>query len=149
MVQNVQHWLLDWEQFPWAHQNLTEAKWFQVTKYFPGYKLRRQMVYVDAESGQPISAEGGEEVPQGRVYLYGLDLRNFCEIEVPGLNDAMTATRKSRMEARAGHGEAPAGASSAAGAAAAETSARGDAPAGDTAKAAAPGGGDGSGRGAH
>jgi hypothetical protein len=105
MVQNVQHWLLDREQFPWAHQNLTESKWFQITKYFPGYKLRRQMVYVDASSGQPISAEGGEEVPQGRVYLYGLDLRNFCEIEVPGLDDAMTATRKSRMEARATHGD--------------------------------------------
>jgi hypothetical protein len=110
MVQNVQHWLLDREQFPWAHKNLTESKWFQITKYFPGYKLRRQMVYVDAGSGQPISAEGGEEVPQGRVYLYGLDLRNFCEIEVPGLNDAMTATRKSRMEARATHGDGTAAA---------------------------------------
>ena len=104
MVQNIQHWLLDRDQFTWARENISTTKWFQVTKYFPGYKLRRQMMYVDAETGQPIPAEGGEEVPQGKVYFYGLDLRNFCGIEVPGLDDAMSATRKSRMEARSGSG---------------------------------------------
>ncbi|HEU5315029.1 MAG TPA: hypothetical protein VFX49_02900 [Chloroflexota bacterium] len=102
MVQNVQHWLLEREQFAWANEHVSPAKWFQITKYFPGYKLRRQMMYVDAETGQAISAEGGEDVPAGRVYIYALDLRNFCGIEVPGLDDAMTATRKSRMEARSG-----------------------------------------------
>jgi hypothetical protein len=116
MVQNVQHWLLDREQFPWARANVPETKWFQITKYFPGYKLRRQMMYLDAETGQPIPAEGGEIVPQGKVYLYGLDLRNFCGIEVPGLNDAITATRKSRVEQRSAHGDPAAGAAPAAGA---------------------------------
>ena len=109
MVQNVQHWLLEREQFTWANVNVPPSKWFQITKYFPGYKLRRQMMYVDAESGQVVSAEGGEEVPAGRVFIYALDLRNFCGIEVPGLDDAMTATRKSRMESRGGAGAAPAG----------------------------------------
>jgi hypothetical protein len=113
MVQNVQHWLLDRNQFTWARRHVPEAKWYQVTKYFPGYKLRRQMVYVDAETGQTVSAEGGEQVPQGRVFIYGYDLRNFCGIDVPGLQDAMTATRKSRMEARSTHGDAAAGSAAA------------------------------------
>jgi hypothetical protein len=104
MVQNVQHWLLDRDQFAWAREHVPPSKWFQITKYFPGYKLRRQMIYVDAETGQAISAEGGEEVPPGRVYVYGYDLRNFCGIDVPGLDGAMTATRKSRVEARAASG---------------------------------------------
>ena len=110
MVQNLQHWLLDREQFSWASEHIPPSKWYQVTKYFPGYKLRRQMMYVDAETGQAISAEGGEEVPAGQVFIYALDLRNFCGIEVPGLDEAMTATRKSRMEARSGgaHSDAPA-----------------------------------------
>ena len=106
MVQNVQHWLLDREQFGWAREHVPPSKWFQITKYFPGYKLRRQMMYVDAGTGQPISAEGGEEVPAGHVFIYALDLRNFCGIEVPGLDDAISATRKSRMEARSGAGAA-------------------------------------------
>jgi len=105
MVQNVHHWLLERDQFTWAKEHLSHTKWFQITKYFPGYKLRRQMMYLDAESGRPVGAEGGEEVPQGRVYLYGLDVRNFAGIEVPGLDDAMTATRKSRMAQRSGPGE--------------------------------------------
>ena len=110
MVQNLQHWLLDREQFTWASEHIPPSKWYQVTKYFPGYKLRRQMMYVDAETGQAISAEGGEEVPAGQVFIYALDLRNFCGIEVPGLDDAMTATRKSRMAARSGgvHEDVPA-----------------------------------------
>ena len=116
MVQNVQHWLLDRNQFTWARQHVPEAKWYQVTKYFPGYKLRRQMVYVDAETGQTVSAEGGEQVPQGRVFIYGYDLRNFCGIDVPGLQDAMTATRKSRMDARGAPGDTAASAAPAAGA---------------------------------
>ena len=111
MVQNVQRWLLEREQFSWASEHVSPPKWYQLTKYFPGYKLRRQMLYVDAETGQAISAEGGEEVPAGHVFIYALDLRNFCGIEVPGLDDAMTATRKSRMAGRTG---APAGAGAAA-----------------------------------
>lgn len=104
MVQNIQHWLLQRDHFAWAREHVTETKWFQVQKFFPGYKLRRQMMYVDADTGQAISAEGGEEVPSGKVYFYGLDLRNFCGIDVPGLDEAMTATRKSRMEQRGGSG---------------------------------------------
>jgi hypothetical protein len=106
MVQNVEHWLLDRDNFRWARETIPTSKWYQITKYFPGYILRRQMVYVDAESGDPVSAEGGEVVPPGRVFIYGYDLRNFCSIEVPGLDEAMTATRKSRMDARGTHGEA-------------------------------------------
>jgi hypothetical protein len=71
-------------------------------KYFPGYKLRRQMVYVDAETGEAVTAEGGEEVPPGRVLIYGYDLRNFCGIDVPGLDEAMTARPKSRAQRRGG-----------------------------------------------
>jgi hypothetical protein len=102
MVQNVQRWLLEREQFTWANEHVSSAKWFQITKYFPGYKLRRQMMYVDAETGQAISAEGGEEVPAGHVFFYALDLRNFCGIEVPGLDDAINAKRPSRMAGRGG-----------------------------------------------
>lgn len=105
MVQNVEHWLLDRDQFTWAREHVSPSKWYQIQKYFPGYKLRRQMMYVDAETGDPVPAEGGEIVPPGKVYLYGYDVRNFCGIEVPGLDDAMTATRKSRLAARAEHGE--------------------------------------------
>jgi hypothetical protein len=105
MVQNVQHWLLERDRFRWAREHVTATKWYQITKYFPGYKLRRQMMYVDAETGEPISAEGGEEVPAGKVYFYGYDLRNFCGIDVPGLDEAMTATRKSRLEQRAVRGD--------------------------------------------
>lgn len=108
MVQNVEHWLLDRDNFRWAREHIPSAKWYQITKYFPGYIMRRQMMYVDADTGQPISAEGGEVVPPEKVYIYGYDLRNFCGIEVPGLDDAMTATRKSRLEQRGTHGEAPA-----------------------------------------
>jgi len=108
MVQNVQHWLLDREQFSWAREHVTATKWFQIQKHFPGTKLRRQMMYLDAETGEPVPAEGGEVVPQGKVYLYGLDLRNFCGIEVPGLDGAMTATRPSRMASRGGPGDASA-----------------------------------------
>ncbi len=106
MVQNVQHWLLDREQFSWAREHVTATKWFQIQKHFPGTRLRRQMMYLDAETGEPVPAEGGEVVPQGKVYLYGLDLRNFCGIEVPGLDGAMTATRPSRMASRSGPGDA-------------------------------------------
>lgn len=104
MVQNVEHWLLDRDNFRWAREQIPTDKWYQITKYFPGYIMRRQMMYVDADTGQPVSAEGGEVVPAGKVYIYGYDLRNFCGIEVPGLDDAMTATRKSRLEQRGGHG---------------------------------------------
>ena len=104
MAQNVHHWLLDRERFTWAREHVSATKWCQVTKYFPGYRLRRQMMYVDAATGEPIAAEGGEEVPPGKVYFYGYDLRNFCGIDVPGLDEAMTATRKSRLEQRAAHG---------------------------------------------
>src|SRR5437773_298869 len=109
MAQNIQHWLFDRERYAWARQNDPSQKWFQITKYFPGYILRRQMMYVDAETGEPVSAEGGETVPAGRIYLYGYDLRNFCGIEVPGLDEAMTARPPSRVErARAAGGEAAA-----------------------------------------
>ena len=98
MAQNVQHWLFDRDRFTWAREHVPLRKWYQIIKYFPGYKLRRQMVYVDAETGEVITAEGGEEVPAGRVYIYGYDLRNFCGIDVPGLDEAMTARPKSRVE---------------------------------------------------
>jgi hypothetical protein len=105
MAQNLEHWLLDRDNFAWAREHVPTRKWFQITKYFPGYKLRRQMMYVDADSGAPIPAEGGEEVPDGKVYIYGYDLRNFCGIEVPGLDEAINATPKSRVEQRATHGD--------------------------------------------
>jgi len=113
MAQNIQHWLFDRDRFPWAREHVPVNKWFQITKYFPGYRLRRQMMYVDAETGDPIAAEGGEIVPAGHIYLYGYDLRNFCGIDVPGLDEAMNARPPSRVErARAaaeGHpGGAPA-----------------------------------------
>lgn len=105
MAQNLQHWLLERDNFPWAREHLPVKKWFQVQKYFPGYKLRRQMMYVDAATGDPVPAEGGEAVPPGRVYFYGYDLRNFCGIDVPGLDDAINAKPPSRVEARASHGD--------------------------------------------
>ncbi|MBI3971193.1 MAG: hypothetical protein HY332_07865 [Chloroflexi bacterium] len=108
MSQNTQHWLFDLNHFPWAREHVPVKKWYQITKYFPGYKLRRQMMYIDAATGEPIPAEGGEEVPPGKVYIYGYDLRNFCGIEVPGLDEAMTARPKSRVERTAGAAAAPA-----------------------------------------
>src|SRR5438552_1788014 len=98
MAQNIQHWLFDRDRFAWAREHVPVKKWFQVTKYFPGYILRRQMMYVDADTGEPIAAEGGEIVPAGRVYLYGYDLRNFCGLDVPGLDAAMNAKPPSRVE---------------------------------------------------
>ena len=105
MAQNTQHWLFDVEHFPWAREHVPVKKWFQVLKYFPGYRLRRQMVYVDAATGETITAEGGEEVPPGKVYIYAYDLRNFCGLDVPGLDAAMNARPPSRVAARAAHGE--------------------------------------------
>ena len=104
MAQNVQHWLLDRDRFPWARERVSERKWVQVRKYFPGERLRRQMIYVDADTGTVIAVEGGEEVPAGKVYLYGYDLRNFCGIDVPGLDEAMSATPKSRLQQRSAPG---------------------------------------------
>ena len=141
MAQNVQHWLLDRDRFTWAREHVSPAKWFQITKYFPGYKLRRQMMYVDAETGEAIGAEGGEVVPPGRVYIYGYDLRNFCGIDVPGLDEAMRATRKSRVEQRAAHGDPaarPVGQGPAAGAAAPAESSTGPAAGGQSGSASAP-----------
>ncbi len=106
MAQNVQHWLLDRDRFAWAREHVPVRKWVQIRKYFPGERLRRQMVYVDAESGTLVPAEGGEEVPAGKVYIYGYDLQNFCGIEVPGLEEAMTATPKSRLQQRTTQGDA-------------------------------------------
>jgi hypothetical protein len=105
MAQNVQHWLLDRDRFTWAREAVSARKWTQVRKYFPGERLRRQMMYVDAETGEPIPAEGGEEVPAGKVYIYGYDLRNFCAIDVPGLDEAMTAAPRSRVQQRASQGD--------------------------------------------
>lgn len=108
MAQNFQHWLLDRDRFSWAREHVATRKWVQIRKYFPGERLRRQMIYVDAETGAPIPAEGGEEVPAGKVYIYGYDLQNFCGLEIPGLEEAMTATPKSRVQSRAVPGAAPA-----------------------------------------
>jgi hypothetical protein len=105
MAQNVQQWLLDRDRFGWAREHISARKWTQIRKYFPGERLRRQMMYVDAETGGPVPAEGGEEVPAGKVYLYGYDLRNFCGLDVPGLDDAMNATPKSRLQQRATGGD--------------------------------------------
>jgi len=108
MAQNFQHWLLDRDRFSWAREHVATRKWVQIRKYFPGERLRRQMIYVDAETGAPIPAEGGEEVPAGKVYIYGYDLQNFCGLEVPGLEEAMTATPKSRVQSRTAPGAASA-----------------------------------------
>ncbi|RLT57300.1 MAG: hypothetical protein DWI69_00375 [Chloroflexi bacterium] len=108
MAQNVQRWLLDRERFAWAREHVPERKWFQISKYFPGYVLRRQMVYIDAETGDVIGAQGGEQVPDGRVFLYGYDVQAFCGIDVPGLEDAMTAKPPSRLAARGTSGDAKA-----------------------------------------
>ncbi len=128
MAQNVQHWLLDRERFPWAREHISERKWVQVRKYFPGERLRRQMVYVDADSGTEVAVEGGEEVPAGKVYLFGYDLRTICGIEVAGLDEAMSATPKSRLQQRSTQGDAGArpapAAAPAEGPAAAETGER-------------------------
>jgi hypothetical protein len=105
MAQNVQHWLLDRDRFTWAREAVSVRKWTQIRKYFPGERLRRQMMYVDAETGEPVPAEGGEEVPAGKVYIYGYDLRNFCDIDVPGLDEAMSAAPRSRVQQRATQGD--------------------------------------------
>jgi hypothetical protein len=124
MAQNVQHWLLDRDRFTWAREAVSVRKWTQIRKYFPGERLRRQMMYVDAETGEPVPAEGGEEVPAGKVYIYGYDLRNFCGIDVPGLDEAMSAAPRSRVQQRATQGDPgarqaqPAGEAAAAGEAA-------------------------------
>ena len=63
------------------------------------------MVYVDAATGDVVAAQGGETVPEGRVFLYGYDVQNIGGIEVPGLEDAMTAKPASRLEARSTGGD--------------------------------------------
>ena len=32
------------ELHTWAREHVSAKKWTQITKYFPGYRLRRQMV---------------------------------------------------------------------------------------------------------
>lgn len=105
MAQNVHRWLLEREHFAWAHEHVPDRKWYQIAKYFPGYVLRRQMVYVDAATGDVVAAQGGEIVPEGRVFLYGYDVQNLGGITVPGLEDAMTAKPASRLEARSTGGD--------------------------------------------
>ena len=105
MAQNVHRWLLERDHFAWAHAHVPDRKWFQIAKYFPGDVLRRQMVYIDAATGDVVAAQGGETVPEGRVFLYGYDVQNVVGIEVPGLEDAMTAKPASRLEARSTGGD--------------------------------------------
>jgi hypothetical protein len=105
MAQNVHRWLLEREHFAWAQEHVPERKWYQIVKYFPGYDLRRQMVYVDAATGGVVAAQGGEVVPEGHVFLYGYDVQNIVGIAVPGLEDAMTAKPASRLEARGTTGD--------------------------------------------
>ena len=69
MAQNVHRWLLERDHFAWAHAHVPDRKWFQIAKYFPGYVLRRQMVYIDAATGDVVAAQGGETVPEGQVAL--------------------------------------------------------------------------------
>ena len=108
MSQNVHRWLLERDRFAWARDHVSERTWFQIVKYFPGYVLRRQMVYVDAADGRVISAQGGELVPEGHVFLYGYDVQNMAGITVPGLEEAMTAKPASRLDARGSGGDAKA-----------------------------------------
>lgn len=108
MAQNVHRWLLDRERFAWAREHVPERKWFQIAKYFPGYVLRRQMVYVDAATGTVVAAQGGEAVPEDHVFLYGYDVHHLGGIAVPGLEEAMAAKPASRLDARATGGDAKA-----------------------------------------
>lgn len=93
MAQNVEHWLFDLINFRWAQEHITEEKWYQIRKYFPGERLRQfasdklgqEMTYVDAESGEFIPVAQYTHVPPGRVFIYGYDLHNFVGIDVPGM----------------------------------------------------------------
>ena len=72
MAQNMERWLLDRDNFPWAQEHVPLEQWYQLGKYFPGAALRRDMKYVDAATGAVIDQAGHAEVPPGRVFLYRL-----------------------------------------------------------------------------
>ena len=86
MAQNMERWLLDRDNFPWAQEHVPLEQWYQMGKYFPGAALRRDMKYVDAATGAVVDQAGHTEVPPGRVYLYGFDVVGFLGIKLEGLD---------------------------------------------------------------
>jgi len=96
MVQNVERWLLNRDNFRWAREHITPVKWAQIGKYFPGQPLRREMKYVDADTGEAVDRSQYERVPEGRVFLYGYDVQNFLGIPVPGLELRERPARRER-----------------------------------------------------
>ncbi len=86
MAQNMERWLLDRDNFPWAQEHVPLEQWYQMGKYFPGAALRRDMKYVDAATGAVVDQAEQAEVPPGRVYLYGFDVVGFLGIKLEGLD---------------------------------------------------------------
>ena len=86
MAQNMERWLLDRDNFPWAQEHVPLEQWYQLGKYFPGAALRRDMKYVDAATGTVVDQAEHTEVPPGRVYLYGFDVVGFLGIKLEGLD---------------------------------------------------------------
>ena len=86
MAQNMERWLLDRDNFPWAQEHVPLEQWYQLGKYFPGAALRRDMKYVDAATGAVVDQAKHAEVPPGRVFLYGFDVVGFLGIKLDGLD---------------------------------------------------------------
>ncbi len=86
MAQNMERWLLDRDNFPWAQEHVPLEQWYQLGKYFPGAALRRDMKYVDAATGTVVDQAEQATVPPGRVFLYGYDVAGFLGIKLEGLD---------------------------------------------------------------
>ena len=86
MVQNLERWLLDRENFSWAATHVPAEQWSQIGKYFPGARLRKGMKYVDAATGAVVDQGEHSDVPAGRVFLYGYDVAGFLGIKLEGLD---------------------------------------------------------------
>ena len=86
MAQNMERWLLDRDNFPWAQEHVPLEQWYQLGKYFPGAALRRDMKYVDAATGAVVDQAKHAAVPPGRVFLYGYDVAGFLGIKLDGLD---------------------------------------------------------------
>lgn len=85
MAQNLDHQLLDRDNFPWAQEHVPQEQWYQITKYFPGIELHKDMKYVDAATGEVVGRSEHRSVPAGRVFLYGFDVASFVGIKIAGL----------------------------------------------------------------
>ena len=85
MAQNVDHQLLERDNFAWAQEHVLQERWYQITKFFPGIELHKDMKYIDAATGEVVERSEHRFVPSGRVFLYGYDVASFVGIKIAGL----------------------------------------------------------------